>query len=198
MCVYIYIYIYIYFPHFVFIVWDPGKNPIYVMHNLSLFSVSRFSVLPTFRKWNLVPLQNLNPGSVFVHQECSLLFAQGHPVKHMIFPPHTICMKKLVNSTHSQQPWVGSQRPLVVYAAAADTVHWVCVKIIVISTPNHCCWCHFFMKPRLCLYIYMGFFPGSQTMNTKCGKTLDRETLNWGSTVCINSMNFVQGTQCSR
>jgi hypothetical protein len=64
-----------------------------------------------------------------------------------------ICMKKQVNRTHLQQPWAGSQRPLVVCAAAADTVRWFCVENTVISTPNHYSSWHFFIKSRVLLYI---------------------------------------------
>jgi hypothetical protein len=52
---------------------------------------------------NLVSLQNLNPSLVFVHQEYSLLLAEGYRVKRKAFFC-AVCMKRQVNSTHLQEP----------------------------------------------------------------------------------------------
>jgi hypothetical protein len=67
-------------------------------------------------------------------------------------------MKREVNSTHLQQLRVRSQRLLVVYVAAAATVHCFCGGSIVISAPNHCCWSHSVMNSRLCHYISVWLF----------------------------------------
>jgi hypothetical protein len=37
---------------------------------------------PRLGNENLVPVWNLNPSLVFVHQECGLLFAQGYVTQH--------------------------------------------------------------------------------------------------------------------
>jgi hypothetical protein len=56
------------------------------MHNLPQFSVFWFNVLPAFRKLKSGPFtKNMKHGLVFVHHKCSLLFAQGYPLKHKLF-----------------------------------------------------------------------------------------------------------------
>jgi hypothetical protein len=52
------------------------------------------------------------------------------PSKAQAFSFHTIYMKTLVNNTWLQKPWVGSQWPNVIYAAAADSVCWFSVGSI--------------------------------------------------------------------
>lgn len=57
----------------------PGKSPIYP--GLVFISLVFYLHLG---KENLVPVQNLNPGLVFLRQESSFLFAQGYPLKHKL------------------------------------------------------------------------------------------------------------------
>jgi hypothetical protein len=79
------------------------------------------------------------------------LFAHGYTLKHrfVLFSRHLHEEASEQNASAATL----SQRPLVVCAAAADTVRWFCVESTVISTPNHYSSWHFFIKSRVSLYI---------------------------------------------
>jgi hypothetical protein len=88
------------FPHLVFIFWSPVQSPIYAMHKLPRFSVSRFRVFPAFSRWKFSPYMKSVPWfSVYAKPE-------GHKLPLLVYVSY--CLIKVTSALSASElyAWV--------------------------------------------------------------------------------------------